>query len=409
MGILEKTNRIYIYSSQRPRNLSGKQFWPYKGENMRKYFCKQLNKCDKKVLSDLKTIFYLFLITRLIFFLFLFYYKYLLNIQYDFGSIYLQYDGLHYYDIAMSGYTKAYQYAFFPLFPLSIRFFSLFNVAIIGTLVVNHIMTLAAAYLLYFTGKNILNRNNEISLTISKLWLFSPIAICTNILYSEALFVLLTLSSYYLYKKKRYFLAGICLGLSVATRSQGSMLYFSIFIILMAEIILTRKWKDFYNILAMFIPATTLSCLYPLYLFVKLGKWHYFVDVQFECWGRMKSNFLFTMSQDLHMITIDHLSTINFMYTYISLLVFIYIIFNSLKGERHYDLILYALFSLIVIFATCRVPPGVPSTSFYRYFYSIISIYLLVDAKVKSKMILIINMVLCIFAMSMYCSGGFLI
>ena len=134
---------------------------------------------NKKTKSDIKMITCLFIMTRALFFLFLLYCRHIANIEYDSGSVYLLYDGIHFFNIAMQGYTEAYQYAFFPLFPLIIRFFALFNIPIVGTLVLNHLMTLVISYLLYFTGLNILNKSHDVSLTMAKFWIFSPIAIST--------------------------------------------------------------------------------------------------------------------------------------------------------------------------------------------------------------------------------------
>ena len=50
----------------------------------------------------------------------------------------------------------------------------------------------------------------------------------------------------------------------------------------------------FKNILITYIPATIISCIYPIYLYFKTGNPLYFVDVQFEYWGKIATN-IFTV------------------------------------------------------------------------------------------------------------------
>ncbi len=357
---------------------------------------------------DLKVIIFLFAITRLVFFSILFICEYLLDAHYEFGNVYLTYDGVHYLDIAIDGYTKDAQYAFFPLFPLVIRFFSLFGIAVPGTILFNHLITLIIAFAIYYTGVNLQNKSADVSLAMSSIWLFSPIAVSTCMLYTEALFVFLTLFAYIFYKQEKYISAGIMLGLSAATRNTGSMLFFAIFIIMALKALLKKDGQTIKTILAMYIPGAFISCAYPIFLLIKLGNWHYFIDVQYEQWGRIKSDFFYVLFNDFRLINQDPSSVL---FTYVSLASILYIFYIAVKGKKDYELILYLIFSIFAIFSTCRGPEwnNIPSTSYYRYFYGIVSVYLLIDYKTKFKLIFFINIALSIYAMLVYCSGGFLI
>ena len=125
-------------------------------------------------------------------------------------------DCKHYIDIAYNGYAEDYLYAFFPLVPILIRLIGVF-----GVIVLNQILSIVIAYMFLDISKNMLNNKNAIF--TARLWLWSPIAVTTVVCYTEALFVFLTLFSFYLYKNKKYYIVlGISLGLSVMCRNTGS-------------------------------------------------------------------------------------------------------------------------------------------------------------------------------------------
>lgn len=155
----------------------------------------------------------------------------------------------------------------------------------------------------------------------------------------------------------------------------------------------------------MFVPATLISCMYPLFLYSKLGNWHYFIDVQYEYWDRAKSNFVVIVLKDFQMATVN---PITFIFTYISLVICIYIIYQAIREGGNHDLILYAIFSFLAIYTTYRVSDyNLPSTSFYRYFYGLFPIYLLTNKGMR--IIILANLILSVVAIRIYCMGGFLI
>jgi Gpi18-like mannosyltransferase len=356
--------------------------------------------------KDICNILIIFLFSRFLFFVLLFLLSSVSGIQYDSGSVYLQFDGQHYLNIAVDGYTHKYQYAFFPLFPLIIRFFGFFGVPILGTILLNHVLTILIAYLLYYIGLTVMKKSAEESLTISLLWIFSPIAIATCTMYSEAMFVFLTVLSYYLYKRNRYIGSGILIGLSIAIRSLGSALFFSIFIVMIIELFKDRDWKGIPKILKLFIPATGIALLYPLYQYIKLGNWHYFLDVQFLYWGRMHTNIIETIFRDIS--NFDEMYIL-FVFTYLALAICLYIVYNAIKTKEDPVLIIYMLVSILLIFSTSRELDAVSSASFYRYLFGCSAAYLLVNRNLNLKLITILTTILCILAIIFFCGGAFLI
>lgn len=281
----------------------------------------------------------------------------------------------HYLDIAQNGY-KDYTVAFFPLIPMLMRFFNLFGIPVLGTMIVNNIAALLSAFLLYKLTNN---------LNCTKLFLCSPIAVFTFIAYTESLFILLTLLVLYLYKNEKYFWAGICLGLGVTCRSLAAMLFFSVFIVMAIKFF--KKELSIKSIFKMYIPATLLSLTYPVFLQIKFGNWKAFMDVQYDYWWRMPSNLITTIIKDVEfMITQDSIiQNVQIIYHFIlllamiTLIVFAYKKLRKTKDEITFISIAYLALSILSIYSTCRIPQagGLPSASFYRYFYGCISVYIL--------------------------------
>jgi len=344
--------------------------------------------------------------SRVLFLVFFYAIGVLSGIQYEGGSVFLQYDGQHYFNIAMSGYTHDYQYAFFPLFPLLIRFFGLFGVAIPGILFLNHCLTLLTGVALYYTGIKVMGKTSAESFNIARLWIFSPISIATEIVYSEALFVFLTVLTYYLYKRNHYVGAGVALGLSIATRNLGSALFFSIFIVMMYAFLKHKDWKQIANVFKLFVPATALAVLYPIYLFVKVGNWHYFLDVQYIYWGRIRTNIFEEIIRDISNLSETYLL---FIFTYLALAVCVYVLYRGIKTREDPILILYLIFSIWIIFSTSREIDAVSSASFYRYLFGCSSVYLLLNRDLKYKPVIILSTVMCISTIIFFCGGAFLI
>jgi len=145
------------------------------------------------------------------------------------------FDGMHYILIARSGYFH-YQQAFFPLYPLIIRFLSpVFNnnQLIAGLLISN---------LCFFTGLFIFKKYLE-ALKIKSFWpiiflLAFPTSFFFQAVYTEGLFFLLFVSSLYLLKKEKYLFAGIVAILASLTRLIG------VFLILPFFIHLLEKWTN---------------------------------------------------------------------------------------------------------------------------------------------------------------------
>lgn len=330
------------------------------------------------------------------------------SIRYSFIDLFQLFDVEHYFNIALNGYVSDNLYAFFPLFPLIIKGFSLISTntlfLIISICLVNNIATYITSIYLYKLIELYCPNNKKL---IYNIWLYSPVALFTVIPYTEALFLMFTVISFYLYKEKRnYILMGILLGLSVATRNVGSILFFSIFIGM-----IIRKEK-FMNIIRTYIPATVISCLYPIYLYIHTGEWNKFIAVQTTEWARTKSNFIYLIITDIKkFITSDFIIIKLIIVIILATLIysFILIIKNIIEIIKNKDiskleLILYLAISFIAICSSMRSQyvPTPSSVSMHRYITGTFSIYLLLpqNAKILKYIFIfsfLVTMITCIF------------
>lgn len=309
------------------------------------------------------------------------------------------FDVEHYLNIALHGYNKYYEVAFFPLFPLVIRFFNLFKIPILGTVIFNNILCLLSSYLIYIILNKVYGASRKICMYGVLFWLLSPIRVFTFVAYTESLYLFLSFLSFYLYKKRaNSFVLGVSIGLGVATRNMGCVAFFVIFAFLFIEMIKTvgksEKIKKLKYILKVYIPATIISCLYPTYLYFLTGNWTCFVDVQYEYWARVKGNFIKVLLFDIVRLTETTRIEVFLMIvlTYLSLILVIWLMLCSLLNERlkKIDLMIIIIVSLILMFSTYRVAKiSAGSTSFFRYIYGLMPIYLLLDDDLSETLILI--------------------
>lgn len=190
-------------------------------------------------------------------------------------------DNEHYIAIAQNGYSNIFQTAFFPFIPLIIRFLGKK-----GLLLINQVAFLISMFIL-----DELTYHEEKDFYVMEFFAFSPIGFFTMMLYTESLLFFFTLLAYYLFVKRKFgYGLGIIIGLGVATKSIGAMLFFAIFIGMCC--LWYQEKVCFINIIKTYIPAIIISCLYPFYLQITFGNWKLFLDCQYDYWCRMKTNIL---------------------------------------------------------------------------------------------------------------------
>ena len=134
------------------------------------------------------------------------------------------FDGIHYLDIARKGYG-IYQQAFFPLYPKLIAFLTPF----FGNrnLLAGWLLSLVAFYFSLFFFYKLIRLDFKDSVakrTILYLLIF-PTAFFFSMVYTESLFFLFIIASFYFARTKHWWLAGIFGALASATRLPGIFLF----------------------------------------------------------------------------------------------------------------------------------------------------------------------------------------
>lgn len=193
---------------------------------------------------------------------------------YPFGN----FDGVYYLLISAKGYTV--NAGFFPLFPLSIHVVSLpFNVLpfapiqyFISIFLVS-IYFLAAIILLH--KLIMLDYKENIAIWSIVFLLIFPTSFFFGSIYSESLFLLLSLASFYFARKKKWLIAGIIGALLSTTRLVG----ITIFPVLLYEYFKFEKNKSLGKLLSIFLAPLGLIA-YAFYNFQKWGNPFYFIQAQ---------------------------------------------------------------------------------------------------------------------------------
>ncbi len=213
------------------------------------------------------------------------------------------FDGIFYIKIATEGYYYTEQ-AYFPLYPLLIRFVNLFinNPIISGVLI---------SYAAFLTGIAIFNRYLKLLVKpplekrIILFLLAYPTSYYFGVMYTESLFFMLFIASLFFFKKRSYVISFIAAYLTGLTRVVGVFLVIPLALLLFEKIykeksfslkiILSRYWKFIIVILA---PALGLFT-YCFYLWSTSGDPLLFFHVQEE-FGANRSSHLITPPQVLY-------------------------------------------------------------------------------------------------------------
>lgn len=189
------------------------------------------------------------------------------------------FDGEHFLAIAIFGYKQLEQ-AFFPIYPLLINFFaspfffnlfnSILSSTIIGLIISNAFFFLALIIL--FELLNLDFSKNISFLTLLVIITF-PLSFYFGALYSESLFLLLTVLSFYFARKGRWREASLVGALSSATRVFGILLF---------PALLLEAWQrkvSFRKMAWLFlIPVGLIS--YMIYQYVNFGNPLAFYNLQ---------------------------------------------------------------------------------------------------------------------------------
>jgi len=354
--------------------------------------------------NNMKKILICFLLSRLILFIFLIIKKDL--------SIFELYDSIHYLNMAKNGYNNPQLYAFFPLYPFLMKTISVIipSYKISGALISNICSFLSILILNDLTN----NKDNKYNIIC---FIFSPILAFTSIVYTESLFMLLTLLGYYLYKKDKYIKSSIIVGLSILTRNSGIILLGAIGLDMLYRIFIQKDKKiKFKNILIFSFISLSIGMIYPIYLYIKTGNSLEFITVQNKYWGRLNGTFIGAIISDIKVIMRDPTSRIFnifiFLENWISFFLIFFLgikIFTKDKVSSIYTIV--SLIAFTITYRDINQWKTLSSISLFRYVFNLFPIYIyLLDNKKESTSILmyIIFLLLSLYNTILIYSGAFL-
>lgn len=133
------------------------------------------------------------------------------------------FDGVHYLSIAQNGYS-IYQQAFFPLYPLLIKLLTpIFSGKdLLAGLFVSFVSLFGALYFLYKLV--LLDYKDKIAQRVIFFLLIFPTSFFFTFVYTESLFLVLIVGSFYFARTKNWLMAGIFASFASATRLVGIFL-----------------------------------------------------------------------------------------------------------------------------------------------------------------------------------------
>ena len=196
-------------------------------------------------------------------------------------AVWGRWDAVHYLDIATRGYQGT-DMAFFPLFPLL--------VAILGKLMGNHLIAgMLVSTAAFFFGLLFLYKlvEHEFDRFVARRAIFYvsifPTAVFFSAVYTESLFFMLTVASFYYLRERRWWFAGAIGLLAAMTRVEGVLLIVP-FVIEWYGLHKTNLRHGLSSLLPMGLIPLGLA-LYMAYLWVLNGDPLYFSHVQSH-WNR---------------------------------------------------------------------------------------------------------------------------
>lgn len=167
-------------------------------------------------------------------------------------------------------------FAFFPLYPIVLRifdWFTPFQIHVDG-LLLNLILGFVATWFLFNTVPDRFKHDSIF------LFLYSPITFFLAINYSETLFLALSVASFYFFKKKKWLVLGVLVGLSMLTRNAGFILM-GVYGLYFLQLLWRERSKATFKVFVSFsIVASLIGSAYPLYLYIVKGNPFYFVESQ---------------------------------------------------------------------------------------------------------------------------------
>lgn len=288
----------------------------------------------------------------------------------DIVDLHSRWDSLWYIDIAENGYSidynqwGLYNVVFFPLYPMLMRAGSFLTGSgmVLSGWIVSSLSLMGSLFIL---SKLVKEFHPESDPHYSLLYLLVfPTAFFLNSVYTESLFMLLSISFFYTLFKKKYLFAGLLGLLASLTRVTGVLL------------IVPFLWEYFKDqglisflqkrVLSIFlIPLGTF--IFFLYHRIRFGSFLLFFEIE-RNWGRD-----FTLQKG-HFVLNNAPATVNFLLD-VFFVIFAMVVIYFLFKEKKISYALYSLSTLMVALSTGTL------MSVGRYISVLFPIYILLSSK----------------------------
>lgn len=265
--------------------------------------------------------------------------------SWDLITLHSRWDSSWYLDIAQNGYhlrgeTIA-NVVFFPLYPLLIRWTAPLlggNLVLTGWMLSCLFLFLAVIFLTRLTKE--FHRDIDPSLPTVFL-LAHPAAFFLNAVYSESLFLFLSLAAVFFARRRQFLLASICVGFASATRIAGLFLV----VVLLIEFVQANGWQALLSHRVLPLALAPLGLLaFLTYHWAEFGDFFLYLKIQTH-FGR---DFSFDFSNNTF-INPAHLANTIIDFTHTALAVILGII-TLLRLRFSYGA--YMLFSLGIALST---------------------------------------------------------
>lgn len=174
-----------------------------------------------------------------------------------FFGVFLKWDAIYFFGISRDGYLYEQQHAFFPLYPLITRGFSLIiksfilkwnylseeSILLVSGVTLSNLSFVLASLSLYKLTF-ILFKQERFSILATIFFCINPASIFMSSLYSESFFSFLSFSGMYFFFAENYFMSSVMWGISSFTRSNG-ILYSGFYIYRVLKTIFIQKKESF--------------------------------------------------------------------------------------------------------------------------------------------------------------------
>lgn len=145
-----------------------------------------------------------------------------------------RWDSAWYLSIAKTGYSLSYQTVFFPLYPGLIRLGGDVvggGLDLLVGIVISFACSVGALYLLH----RLVTLEFNPQLARNTVWIVAwlPVSVALSAVYSESIFLVLAIGSFYAGRRGRWALAGVLAGLSSASRNGGILLLLPLLVLYM--------------------------------------------------------------------------------------------------------------------------------------------------------------------------------